>query len=89
MLLKAASLPCQGNTEEKQFEITPRVLQKHEEQQNSSWATILDIYLKTPQNLAEMYSVIGISKSGSNVFQIWVETFKEDKETNDSSCMLS
>jgi hypothetical protein len=29
-LLKAASLPCQGNTEEKQFEITPRVLQKHE-----------------------------------------------------------
>jgi hypothetical protein len=59
------------------------------EQQNSSWATILDIYLKTPQNLAEMYSVIGISKSGSNVFQIWVETFKEDKETNDSSCMLS
>jgi hypothetical protein len=30
MLLKAASLPCQGNTEEKQFEITPRVLQKHE-----------------------------------------------------------
>jgi hypothetical protein len=30
LLLKAASLPCQGNTEEKQFEITPRVLQKHE-----------------------------------------------------------
>jgi hypothetical protein len=59
------------------------------EQQNSSWATIFDIYLQMPQNLAEMYSVIGISKSGSNVFQIWAETSKEDKETNDWSCMLS